>query len=111
MVHDSKEVAAAVVAIGIKDGATRATLPAALQGTALGESVAQESIALADVAVQQGLIGGLPPGLDLSRKRSADGELIPDPAAAGTVAEPRKRRRFLKGMEVVWKFFGVNEHT
>jgi hypothetical protein len=117
-VQDPREVAAAVVAVDM-DGASGATaiLPAALEASELAAAIAQESIAIAQAAAAQQQAGQdvLESAVEISRKRSSAEALPEDEAGAGggqavhgAAAEPKRRRRFLKGMEVVWKFFGVD---
>lgn len=120
-VQDPQEVAAAVVAVDMDGATAKAILPPALEGTELGEAVAEQSAAIAQAAVQQQEEDGAEKaanGLDLSRKRSAahamDEEQQPgdEPRAAeAAAAEHKRRRKFLRGMEVVWKFFGVDNQT
>jgi hypothetical protein len=106
-VQTPRDVAAAVVAVQLDGSCAKASLPPSLEGTELGASIAQESIAAAQAAVQQGAAGGDVLSDGPSRKRSAEQD---EPGEeAGGAAQPRRRRRLRTGMEVVWKFFGLNK--
>ncbi len=102
-------VAAAVVAVQLDGDSAKASLPPTLEGTQLGASIAQESIAVVEAAMQEGVASGAVPEGGLSRKRSA--EEVDANEEASLDAQPargkRRRRHWRTGMEVVWQFFGV----
>ena len=102
-------VAAAVVAVQLDGDSAKASLPPALEGTQLGASIAEESIALVEAAVGEGEASGALPVGGLSRKRLA--EEVGANEEAGLDAQPargkRRRRHWRTGMEVVWQFLGV----
>lgn len=102
-------VAAAVVAVQLDGKSATASLPPTLEGTQLGASIAQESIAVVEAAVKEGVASGALPEQGLSRKRSAEEAGASE--EAGQDAQPargkRRRRHWRTGMEVVWQFFGV----
>ncbi|BDA40692.1 hypothetical protein COCOBI_01-3450 [Coccomyxa sp. Obi] len=100
-------VAAAVVAVQLDGNSAKASLPPVLEGTQLGASIAQESIAVVEAVVEEGVASGALPEEGPSRKRSA--EDVGASQEAGTDAQPprgKRRRHWRTGMEVVWQFFG-----